>query len=48
MNQLLFFMSGLIFLTCLYDISQQYAVNWFLIIGIVFSTAVITWIIGEK
>lgn len=44
---LLLFIMGLIFLTCLYGLSQQYAVNWILIIGVVFSTAVITWIMGE-
>ena len=47
MNLFLLFISGLIFLTCLYGLSQMYAVNWILIIGVVLSTAVITWIMGD-
>jgi hypothetical protein len=47
MNLLLMFAAGLIFLTCLYAQSQLYAVNWFLVGGMVFSTAVMTWILGE-
>jgi len=47
MNLLLMWIMGLIFLTCFYGQSQQYAVNWFLIAGMVFSSVVITWIIGE-
>lgn len=48
MNLFLLFMSGLIFLTCFYGQSQAYAVNWFLIFGMVFSTGVITWIMTEQ
>ena len=47
MNLLLLFIVGMIFLTCFYGQSQLYAVNWFLIFGMLFSTAVMTWILGE-
>jgi hypothetical protein len=47
MNLFLLFMSGLIFLTCFYGQTQLFSVNWFLIFGMVFSTAVSTWIMGE-
>ena len=43
----LLFISGLIFLTCFYGQSQLYSVNWFLVFGMVFSSVVITWIMGE-
>jgi 1,4-dihydroxy-2-naphthoate octaprenyltransferase len=48
MNLFLLFMGGLIFLTCFYGQTQAYAANWFLIFGMVFSTAVITWIMTEQ
>lgn len=48
MNMFLLFIVGLIFLTCFYGQSQLYAVNWFLIFGMVFSAVVITWIMGEQ
>lgn len=47
MNMLLLWITGLIFLTCFYGQSQLFAANWFLIGGMVFSAAVITWIITE-
>ena len=47
MNMFLLFIAGMIFLTCFYGQSQLYAVNWFLVFGMVFSSVVITWIIGE-
>ena len=47
MNMFLLFISGLIFLTCFYGQSQLYSVNWFLVFGMVFSSVVITWIMGE-
>lgn len=47
MNMFLLFIAGLIFLTCFYGLSQSYAVNWFLVFGMVFSAVVITWIMGE-
>jgi len=47
MNLLLLFITGLIFLTCFYGQSQQYAVNWFLVFGMLFSAVVITLIMGE-
>lgn len=48
MNSILLFISGLMLITCLYGLSLQYQVNWFLIIGTILSTAVITSLIGEK
>ena len=47
MNMFLLFIAGMIFLTCFYGQSQLYAVNWFLVFGMVFSSVVITWIMGE-
>ena len=47
MNLLLLFISGLIFLTCFYGQSQLFAVNWFLIFGMIFSAVVISHILGE-
>lgn len=47
MNLLLFFINGLVFITCMYAQVNQYAVNWFLIFGMVFSAMVITWTFGE-
>jgi len=47
MNLFLLFISGMIFLTCFYGQSQQYAVNWFFVFGMVFSAVVITYIMGE-
>ena len=48
MNMFLLFIMGMIFLTCFYGQSQAFAANWFLIFGMVFSTAVIVWIMGEQ
>jgi hypothetical protein len=48
MNLFLIFINGLIFLTCFYAQAQLLSVNWFLIFGMVFSTAVTTWTLGEK
>jgi hypothetical protein len=48
MNLLLLFITGLIFLTCFYGQTQLYAVNWFLIFGMLFSAVVITYILGEE
>jgi hypothetical protein len=48
MNLFLMFISGLIFLTCFYGQSQVYAVNWFLIFGMVFASVVITLVMTEK
>ena len=47
MNLFLVFINGMIFLTCFYGQSQQYAVNWFLVGGMVFSAVIITLIMGE-
>jgi len=47
MNLFLLFLSGLIFLTCFYGQTQLYAVNWFLIAGMLFATIVITLIFTE-
>jgi len=47
MNLLLTFIMGLIFLTCFYGQTNSYAVNWFLVFGMVFSSVVITLIITE-
>lgn len=47
MNLLLTFIMGLIFLTCFYGQANQYAVNWFLVFGMVFSSIVITLIVTE-
>lgn len=47
MNMFLLWIMGLIFLTCMYGQSALYAVNWFLVFGMVFSSVVITWIITE-
>lgn len=47
MNRLLLFINALIFIGCFYAQSQQLAVNWFLVFGMVFSIVTITWIIGE-
>ena len=47
MNLLLLFIVGMIFLTCFYGQSQLYAVNWFLIFGMLFAAVVITLIFTE-
>jgi len=47
MNLFLLFINGLIFLTCFYGQSQQFAVNWFLVFGMVASAIVITLIMGD-
>ena len=47
MNLFLVWIMGLIFLTCFYGQTNLYAVNWFLVFGMVFSAVVITWIIME-
>jgi len=47
MNLLLLFIVGMIFLTCFYGQSQLYAVNWFLIFGMLFAAVVITLIMTE-
>jgi hypothetical protein len=47
MNMFLLFIMGLIFLTCFYGQTNIYAVNWFLVFGMVFSSIVITLIITE-
>jgi hypothetical protein len=48
MNLMLVFINGVIFLTCFYGQSQLYAVNWFLIFGMLSSAVVITYILGEE
>jgi len=48
MNPFLLFIVGLIFLTCLYGMSQAYAVSWILVIGLVFSSFVIGLIFGGQ
>jgi len=48
MNMLLLFLAGLIALTCFYGQSQLYAVNWFLIFGMLFASVLITLILTEK
>lgn len=48
MNMFLLFIVGLIFLTCLCGVSQMYAVNWLLVIGLVFSSFVIGLIFGGE
>jgi RsiW-degrading membrane proteinase PrsW (M82 family) len=48
MNKMLLFIYGLIFLTCFYGQSQLYAVNWFLVVGMLFSGVMITLLIGEE
>jgi len=47
MNLLLLFIAGLIFLSCFYGQTQLFAVNWFLVFGMVFGSVVITWIMRE-
>jgi hypothetical protein len=47
MNLFLVWINGLIFLTCAYGQANQYEANWFLIGSMVFSAAIITWIITE-
>jgi len=47
MNLLLTFIFGLIFLTCFYGQTNLYAVNWFLIFGMIFSSIVLTLIFTE-
>lgn len=47
MNLFLLWINGLIFLTCFYGQANTYAVNWFLVFGMVFSAVVITYLIGE-
>jgi len=47
MTLLLLFIVGLIFLTCLYALTQVYISSWILIIGLVFSSFVIGVIMGE-
>jgi hypothetical protein len=47
MNMFLLFIAGLIFLTCFYGQSQLFAVNWFLIFGMLFAAVVITLIFTE-
>jgi len=46
MNLFLLWIMGFIFLSCFYGQSQVYGVNWFLVFGMVFSSAVITWVMG--
>lgn len=38
MNLLLLFIVGLIFLTCMYGLTQMYVASWILVIGLVFSS----------
>ena len=47
MNLFLLFLNGMIFLTCFYGQSQQYAVSWILVFGMVVSAIVSTLIITE-
>jgi len=47
MNLFLLFIMGLIFLTCFYGQTQQYAVSWILVFGMLFSAVVITLIFKE-
>lgn len=47
MNLFLLFICGLIFLTCFYGQSQLFAVNWFLVFGMLFAAVVITLIMTE-
>lgn len=48
MNNLLFFLFGLIFITSAYGQYLQYSANWFLIFGMLFSTVVLTALIMEE
>jgi hypothetical protein len=48
MNSLLLFIMGLIFLTCLYGISQNYVASWILVIGLIFSSFVVGLIFGGE
>ena len=48
MNMMLLFINGLIFLTCFYGQTNLFAVNWFLVGGMVFSAVVITVILTER
>jgi len=48
MNLLLLFMVGLIFLTCLYGLSQVFVSSWILIVGLIFSSFVIGLIFGGE
>lgn len=41
MNLILLFMVGLIFLTCLYGLTQMYVASWILVIGLIFSSFII-------
>ena len=47
MNIFLLFVVGLIFLTCLYGLTQVYVSSWVLILGLMFSSFVIGWAFGE-
>jgi hypothetical protein len=47
MNIFLLFVVGLIFLTCLYGLTQTYVSSWLLILGLMFSSFVIGWVFGE-
>jgi len=48
MNLIILFMTGLIFLTSLYELSQTYVSSWILIIGLVFSSITIGYIFGGE
>ena len=48
MNLLLIFVIGFIFLTCLYGLSQMYVSSWILLLGIIFSSIAIGFILGSE
>lgn len=48
MDLFILFMVGLIFLTCLYGVSQAYVASWAMIIGLTLSAMAIGYILGRE